>query len=219
MDIIDIMFIIEIIGTVSFAVSGSLIAIERDCDLFGIIVLGITTAVGGGAIRDLMLGIHPPLMFQYPIYALVAGISSILIFLIFYFNQASFQKYQRVLEWIDISADALGLGIFTIIGINTAISHDAANVFLILFIGLITGVGGGILRDVMAVKMPMVLHKRVYALAALIGGGAYYFCLTWLNQPVAVVLGIVLTVGIRFLAAHYHWNLPKVPHPVSNQTK
>ena len=204
----NFIFILEMIGTLSFAVSGCILAMEKDCDLFGVIVLGCTTAIGGGIIRDLILGIHPPMAFQNPIYAIVAIITSIIIFILFYFNKATIQKYIQKLDYVDLVFDSIGLGIFVVVGINTSMSHFPENTFLILFTGLITSVGGGVLRDVLAMKIPMILRKRIYAVAALTGGFIYYILYPY--GTIAIVLGTLTTFTIRLLAAHYKWSLPKV---------
>ncbi|MCF0111703.1 MAG: trimeric intracellular cation channel family protein [Erysipelotrichaceae bacterium] len=204
------MFVIEIIGVISFAVSGSIVAMKRECDLFGVIVLGVATATGGGIIRDMLLGIHPPIFFQKPIYAAIAAFSSVLAFLVVYFNHGTFTKHKKQIEYLDLISDSLGLGIFVVVGINTTISQGSQSLFLIQFIGIMTGVGGGILRDMMAVQIPMVLRKRIYAVAALLGGLVYYYSLAVLPPSLATVVSIGFTVTIRALAAHYKWNLPKV---------
>lgn len=207
---INFIFILEMLGTLSFAVSGCILAMEKDCDLFGVIVLGCITAIGGGIIRDLMLGIHPPMAFQNPVYAIVAIITSLIIFTLFYRNQTTVQKYIQRLNYVDLLFDSIGLGIFVVVGIDTAISHFPANTFLILFTGLITGVGGGVLRDVMAMKIPMILRKRIYAVAALLGGLVYYTLQAIHPGTIAIVIGTTTTIVIRLLAAHYKWSLPKV---------
>ncbi|MDD6467579.1 MAG: trimeric intracellular cation channel family protein [Erysipelotrichaceae bacterium] len=210
MDIQNILFLIEIVGTISFAVSGSILAMERECDLFGVIVLGCVTAIGGGILRDILLGIHPPIAFQHPLYAIIAIVTSLFSFYLVYINKITFKKYRRLLDWADIIFDSVGLGIFVIIGINTALVHQFDSAFLVLFIGLITGIGGGVLRDMMAMKIPMVLRKRIYAVAALSGGIVYYYCIRCVAPTIAITLSASTTIIIRLLAYYYKWNLPKV---------
>ena len=204
----NFIFILEILGILSFAISGSILAMEKECDLFGVIVLGCITSSGGGIIRDLILGIHPPMAFQNPIYAIVAIITSFIFFILFYLNKTTVQRYIQKLDYVDLLFDSIGLGIFVVVGINTAISYYPDNAFLILFTGLITSVGGGIIRDVLAMKIPMILRKRVYAVAALSGGIVYYILYPY--GTIAIVLGTLTTIIIRLLAAHYKWSLPKV---------
>ena len=206
----NFIFILEILGILSFAVSGSILAMEKECDLFGVIVLGCITSIGGGLIRDVILGIHPPMAFQDPIYAIVSIITSLFTFIVFYKNQTTVQKYIKKLDYVNLLFDSIGLGIFVVVGINTAIQYGSTNTFLILFTGLITGVGGGILRDMMATQIPMVLHKRIYAVAALIGGTTYYILYLLIPDNIAIIIGTLTTIIIRLLAAYYKWNLPKV---------
>lgn len=206
----NFIFILEIIGVISFAVSGSILAMEKECDLFGVIVLGCITSIGGGIIRDVILGIHPPMAFQDPIYAIVSIITSLVTFIIFYKNQITVQKYIKKLDYANLFFDSVGLAIFVVVGINTAIQYGSTSTFLILFTGLITGVGGGILRDMMATQIPMVLRKRIYAVAALIGGSTYYFLYLLMPGTIAIIIGTLTTIVIRLLAAYYKWNLPRV---------
>ena len=123
-----ITFIMEMVGTVAFAASGAMVAVDRAMDIFGVIVLGVTTAVGGGAIRDVILGIAPPAMFQNPIYTLVATITSCVVFLILYLKKELLQGHNReTYDKIMLVMDSIGLGIFTVVGVNTGISHGYVN--------------------------------------------------------------------------------------------
>ena len=119
-----ITFIMEMLGTVAFAASGAMVAVDRAMDIFGVIVLGVTTAVGGGAIRDVILGIVPPAMFRNPIYTLVATITSCVVFLILYLKKELLQGHNReTYDKVMLVMDSIGLGIFTVVGVNTGISH------------------------------------------------------------------------------------------------
>ena len=161
-------FILELIGTVAFAVSGAMVALKKNMDIFGVAILGLTTAVGGGALRDILLGNTPPVMFREPVYALLAIFVSIVVFIpqvrhLLTHNHALYDRMMLVM-------DSLGLGIFTVVGINTAyeLSNDYT-FFLLVFVGTITGVGGGVLRDVMAGGTPYIFVKHVYACASAVG--------------------------------------------------
>ena len=115
-----ITFIMEMLGTVAFAASGAMVAVDRAMDIFGVIVLGVTTAVGGGAIRDVILGIVPPAMFRNPIYTLVATITSCVVFLILYLKKELLQGHNReTYDKVMLVMDSIGLGIFTVVGVNT----------------------------------------------------------------------------------------------------
>lgn len=205
-------FILELIGTIAFASSGALMGIRKNMDIFGINVLGITTAVGGGCIRDLILGIHPPKMFHNFTYVGTSILTSCLLFLVIYKNRALLESqflelYKRAMN----TFDAVGLGIFTIVGIRTAmeVSLDS-NLFLLVFVGVVTGIGGGMLRDIMAGITPFVFVKHVYACAALIGAFCYLFLYQFIPDLAAMFLSSIVVVVIRLLAAHYRWNLPRI---------
>lgn len=208
-DSIDFVFILEIIGTIAFAASGAMVAIQKDLDLLGIIVLGVTTAVGGGMIRDVILGIHPPVLFIKPVYVIVAIFSIIILFLLIKFNRFTISLlhspfYENALNLLD----AIGLGVFTVVGVNAARGTYEEYMFLKLFLGVITGVGGGILRDIMANETPAVLKKHVYACASIAGAVSYVFLSGLLGIDAAMIISILLVVAIRLLARHYMWNLP-----------
>ncbi|MCO8193459.1 trimeric intracellular cation channel family protein [Anaerofustis sp. NSJ-163] len=204
--------ICEIIGIIAFAISGAMVAIEKDLDIFGVVVLGVTTALGGGVIRDLILAINPPTMFISSNYAALAAISSLVIFIFSYFNYKYIQKNRKVFENALNFFDSIGLGVFVVLGVNTAMySGYSDNNFLIMFIGVITGIGGGILRDIMVKDIPFILRKRIYALAAILGGGVYIVLLkNGINSNFSLIIGIFITILIRVLSKKYEWSLPRV---------
>ena len=205
-------YFLEMLGIVSFSISGAILAIKKHFDIFGVVVLGITTALGGGVIRDIILGIHPPGMFQDFSYSLVALFVSILVFLIAYFKKnvlkERLDKIERVLNW----SDAVGLGVFVVTGVNTSLINGFEdNFFLAIFVGLITGIGGGILRDIMVVQVPFVLHKRIYAVAAVTGAALYYTLYQYgMETELAAGISIFMTITIRITATHYRLDLPRV---------
>lgn len=207
---ITIFFMVELIGTIAFACSGAMVAIEKRLDLLGVVVLGVTTAVGGGMLRDIIIGIHPPTLFMKPVYVLTAFAAVVALFLIIRcrampIEALSSVTYERVMNLLD----AIGLGAFTVVGIDTAIAAGYEEYhFLMVFLGVITGVGGGILRDIMAGQTPYVLKKHVYACASIAGAVCYVALLDVMQQAMAMVISAVLVVAIRLLARHYKWNLP-----------
>ena len=203
-----VILIFELIGTVSFAASGAMTGIKKGMDTFGVAILGLCTAVGGGAIRDVVLGITPPTTFVNPVYAVVALLTAVMVFLPG--SQRFLKRKSHMYDRSMFLMDTLGLSIFTVVGIRTAMLQDAAySVFLLIFVGVITGVGGGILRDVLAGNTPYVFVKHFYACASIIG--AILCILLWnlTGQTVAMTAGAAAIVGLRFLAAHYKWSLPK----------
>ena len=207
----DVFFLMEMIGTVAFACSGAMVAIEKRLDLLGIIVLGETTAVGGGMIRDIIIGIHPPALFVDPIYVIAAFVSVMVLFVaVKYFYQSADILESPMYEAVLNLLDAIGLGAFTVVGIDTAVGAGFGEYkFLMTFLGVITGVGGGILRDMMAGQTPAVLRKHVYACASIAGAVCYVILMNYTGEGPAMVVSAILVTVIRVLARHYKWNLPR----------
>ena len=202
-----IILILELIGTIAFAISGAMIGIEKKMDIFGVVILGITTAVGGGAIRDIVLGATPPAMFKYPIYTVVAVIASIIVF---FPSVRKLFKYKRSLyDFTILLMDTIGLGIFSTVGVKTAIALGESNNFLLIFVGVVTGIGGGVLRDIFAGNTPYIFVKHFYATASLIGTIVTVFLWNYIGEPFALAAGITIIVVLRLLAAKFHWSLPK----------
>lgn len=209
----EFIFILELIGTVAFASSGAMIAIEKKMDIFGVNVLGATTAVGGGIMRDIILGLTPPGAFSHPVYVLVAALTSTILFVIAYAKPTAFESrvktdyYDKLMFWCDTA----GLGIFTVVGIQAAVrAVGGENVFFFVFIGTLTGVGGGVLRDIMAGETPYILVKHIYACVAIAGGIVCVVGRTAFGEAYGTILGLAATVLLRFLAAHFRWNLMRV---------
>lgn len=209
MDLSLFLYLSELAGTVAFAVSGVLTAKKQKLDVFGAVVLGLTTAVGGGALRDILLGYNPPVMFRKPVYAITAIITSLIVFYV--------EKSSRLLEdsgkmMLSLNiADTIGLGVFAASGTEKVLGTVyCENTFLAIFVGTITAVGGGILRDMLAGTIPVVMRKRVYAVAAMLGSLIYYLLRFRVGLPVsaAELISIAAISGIRFLAIRYLWNLP-----------
>lgn len=207
----DVFFLMEMIGTVAYACSGAMVAIEKRLDLLGIIVLGETTAVGGGMIRDIIIGIHPPALFVDPIYVIAAFVSVMVLFVaVKYFYQSADILESPMYEAVLNLLDAIGLGAFTVVGIDTAVGAGFGEYkFLMIFLGVITGVGGGILRDMMAGQTPAVLRKHVYACASIAGAVCYVILMNYTGEGPAMVVSAILVTVIRVLARHYKWNLPR----------
>lgn len=203
---------LEIIGTAAFAISGAMIAIDKGADIFGIIFLALITALGGGIIRDLLLGNTPPIMFTSYKFVAVTVICALVIFFIAYSDISRYAKYYELLDRTVNVFDAVGLAVFTVSGVNLAASIYGLNMpLLLVLMGMCTGVGGGMLRDVLTNSMPMVLTSRVYAVASLSGALLYYILLL-LSVPgtLSAVITCVLIFALRMLATVFEWNLPRV---------
>ena len=205
MEILD--SVLELVGVLAFAVSGALVGVRHRMDLFGVIMLGITTALGGGVIRDLILGLTPPAAFRSPAQALLAAGVSVVIFLPLLRRRLVLDtRFDALLQ----TADAVGLGIFTVRGLKTALDAGfGGNTALLLFVAVITGVGGGILRDLLAGRRPAVFVRHIYATASLAGAVLCVLLQRVMNLHAAMYASIVVIVLLRVGARHYRWNLPK----------
>ncbi len=207
----DFILILELIGTFAFAVSGAAAAIDTRLDIFGVFFCGVITALGGGVFRDILLGKLPPTMFCQYVYLIVALSSSLAVFLFAHFCRRIFVQQAEKLATLNNIFDAAGLGVFTVVGISAAITTGFGdNAFFVIFLGVATGCGGGILRDITLNRVPLILSKRIYAVASLGGGVLYYIlstagCMPWL----CVLLSISLIFVLRILAALFRWDLPK----------
>lgn len=213
MTVDNIIFALEIIGIVAFAITGVITALEKKFDVFGALVLGVVTSVGGGILRDMILGYLPPAAFRNSVYAVTALITSLAVFWLAYFLGARIKKHFNVYSQIINIFDSLGLSVFVVGGVNAAIACGFGdNMFLSVFVGTLTGVGGGVMRDIMAGRVPKILRKRVYALAAIIGAIIYYLLITYniCSSTWAIILGAGSVLIIRILATVFHWNLPTV---------
>ncbi len=213
------MGMMEMAGTVAFAITGALVAVKKKMDLFGVNILAVTTAVGGGILRDVLVGEIPPDSFQNPFYAVLAMLTGNIVFCWLWWYK-SHQRYKEILDKKIIGRcyesmlfwmDAFGLAVFTVSGVSVGMGYfDGNNWFLSIFLGVVTGVGGGILRDVLADQMPYVFVKHVYAVASLIGAVVAVACWETAGEHAAVIAGFSVTLVMRILAAHFEWELPKI---------
>ena len=207
-----ITYIMEIMGTIAFAASGAMVGIRKRMDIFGVCVLGFVTACGGGMVRDVILGITPPNVFRNPDYALVAVVTSILVFAVIYVKRDVMDgSFKIIYDKTMLIMDTIGLAIFTVVGVNIGIQQGYLDkIFLLTFVGTITGVGGGLMRDVMADQPPYIFVKHIYASASVVGSLVCVYIYRAFGAVVSMVVSSVVILLIRYLAAHYHWNLPHV---------
>jgi len=196
-----LLYSFEIIGTIAFAISGALIAIRKRLDLFGVIFLAVTTAVGGGIFRDILIGITPPTAFINPTACIISIITALVVF---FFYDEKFNKLEKI---VTIS-DALGLGVFTAVGCRTAMLHNVDAIFAVVFMGMCTGVGGGIVRDILVKDIPFVLKKEIYAIASIIGALFYYLIHQYFSDIISLYICCLLIFAIRLFAIKFNINLP-----------
>ena len=207
-----ILLVLDLLGTLAFAVSGALVAIRRRMDIFGVLVLAIVTATGGGILRDVIMGSLPPVTFLNPLYAGVSALTGLVVFLVMYFHPKLPQRVTAFYDWTMFIFDTLGVAAFTVDGVALAVNHGyRTNFFLMMFLGVITGVGGGVMRDILADRMPDILRKHVYALASVLGAVVTSLLIrTTLPHQTAMIAGFAAIVLLRVLAARFRWDLPKV---------
>ncbi len=203
----DFQFILELIGAAAFAVSGAALGIQKGMDMLGVAMMGMTTAVGGGMLRDVMLGVTPPSALLDPTQAILAIVVSLLLF--FLHKSRRLKLEIRGTEFLLMLTDSIGLGIFTVHGVSVcARAGMAGHIFLTLLLSVLTGVGGGLLRDVCCMEKPYIFTKHFYACASL-AGAALCLALWPLGSTLAMLSGSALTVALRLCAAHFRWSLPK----------
>ena len=202
---------LDYIGTLSFAISGAMVGMKKQTDLFGVLFLAVVTAVGGGVTRDVLLGNCPPKVFVDWRCVALSALTGLIMFFLVRKNNATYLDKVELVDRINNIFDALGLGVFSIIGVQVAQqSGQGDNLFFAVFLGLITGIGGGLMRDVLVGEIPFVLKKRIYAVASIVGALTYALLTrTNLHEPISATLCIALVFTIRMLATHYSWNLPR----------
>ncbi|QTD42249.1 trimeric intracellular cation channel family protein [Sporosarcina sp. Te-1] len=190
--------VFSLIGTAAFAISGALVAMEEDYDLFGVYILGMVTAFGGGAVRNLLIGVPISVLWDQHFLFVVA---TVLILIVFYFLKYILHHWNRWGTYFD----AIGLAAFAIQGAMLAVRLDMT-LFAVAVAAVLTGAGGGVIRDVLAGRRPLVFKKDIYAVWAAVAGiivglGAYHY-------DMALYLLLVITAGLRILSYLFHWRLP-----------
>ena len=217
MDTTELFILItDIIGTIAFALSGAIAGVRKKMDIFGVNILAVLTATGGGVIRDLIIGSTPPAAFRNPFFVILAIITANLTFIFLYWQHRSGKKFpdkaKNIYDKFFFWCDTIGLAAFTVDGVHTGFfTTFSSNWFLVIFLGVVTGVGGGVLRDVLSLEMPYIFVKHIYAIASIIGATSTYLIFLGTGSAASAMLaGFFIVVGIRYLAMHFGWNLPKV---------
>ena len=206
--------IIEIIGVIAFSISGAMVAIRRKTDLFGVILLAILTAFGGGLTRDVIFSFSPPAIFGMKAYLLGSLVVAVIVFLFARKFSHTYLENELRIEQINDIFDALGLGIFAVIGVRVALEQGhSGDALICITCGLLTGICGGMLRDVLTNNTPFVLVKRIYAIAALAGASVYYILQIYgnsihISDELAIIIGVLVTFILRILAMTFKWNMP-----------
>jgi uncharacterized membrane protein YeiH len=193
--------VLDLFGTMAFAVTGAFKAIEHKSDIVGIIILATITGVTGGVVRDLVLGRIPPLAVSDPLYLVITTATAVAIFFLY---KALKKHWNMFLKF-----DAIGLGVFTVIGASFAYELTGLNFLAMAFAALVTAIGGGILRDVFVNEVPIVFVKELYASASFMGVVMLFALLAaGVDLNVAAIPTIAAVTALRLLAMKYSWNLP-----------
>lgn len=180
--------------------------IKKHLDFFGIIILGIAAALGGGIARDILIGSFPPVALRMPVYTIVSTIAAILVML--------FTKKFLNLTNIILFFDALGLGIFTAVGVDIALEQPVTSTFIAVTIGVISGVGGGIVRDIFAQEIPLIFQKEIYATASIIGAITQVYSGYLVDGMIPLYICFFTTVTIRLAALYFGIHQPA---PINNE--
>jgi uncharacterized membrane protein YeiH len=195
------LYLLDLLGTAAFAASGALAGVRRGMDIFGVLMLGLVTATGGGTLRDLLLGDTPPFIFKNETYLYISIAVSFAVFML--------HRHLEFLEQPLQFFDAIGLGTFVVIGTSKALVFNFGMVGAVMM-GVMTATAGGMIRDLLSNQVPMVLQKEVYASACMAGG----FLLVLMHRAqlpgsLSVLAAALLVIAVRLLAIRYKWSLPK----------
>jgi len=191
--------IIEFVGTFAFAISGIRLAAAKHYDWFGGYVCGIAVAIGGGTIRDVLLGAVPFWMTS-PVYMILTALALVFVIL--------FTKYMKKMDITWLVFDTLGLALFTIAGLQKSLAYGQPY-WIAIIMGCLTGAAGGVIRDVLLNNVPLIFQEDIYAMASVAGGLVYWFC-AWIgmDNKTTVLLSFLVVCFIRFCAVRYHISLP-----------
>lgn len=198
----ELIQLLEIIGTVAFAISGALLAIDKNMDYYGIIISAIINAVGGGIMRDILINQNLPSSLANPQNIIISILTAICVIL--------FYKHVIRLKRMLILADTIGLGAFTAIGTEIAIRNDFNQPLVIITLAILTATGGGMLRDIFAKETPRVFQKEIYAVAALLGATLTIIINRFVSSEVALYACLIFTILIRFICIKKNIHLKKV---------
>ncbi len=195
----ELLIYIDYLGTLAFAISGVLIGTEKKFDLFGVLILGFVTAIGGSTLRDLLIGVRPVGWMQNEVY----------LYLIFsavpivYFFKSTILKWRKGVFMFD----TIGIGVFTIIGVQKTLSVGLSPLVAVLM-GVVSAVFGGVLRDVLSNEIPLIFRKEIYAFACLVGAVTFLISDYFLWNELASVISIAVVILVRISAILLKWELP-----------
>ena len=207
----EVIYVLDILGTFAFAISGALVALDKKFDIFGVIIIAFVTAVGGGMLRDVLINAHPinwigDLNYLYIIF------SAVLFTFLFKSKIAYLSKTMFLF-------DTIGISVFTLLGLQKGLSY-ALHPIIAIIMGMISAVFGGVLRDVLTAKIPLIFEKEVYASACLAGGISYlilnYFKV---DENINFIVSALVIASIRAVAVKFHLELPKITNDLFTTSK
>ena len=199
----SMIYVLDLFGVIVFAITGSLAAGKKHMDLFGVIVVALATALGGGTLRDLVLGVHPVFWIADPTYIYVGSGAALLTFVLARF----INRLDKVLQ----IADAFGLAVFTVIGTQKAMDLGVPPVISVIM-GVMTGVAGGMIRDLLTGEIPLILRAEIYATASLCGASAFVGLSPFhSSMHFNIYASVLVTLGLRLAAIRWNLSLPVFP--------
>ena len=213
----SVLLAIEIIGVISFAVAGAIVAIDKETDIFGVVFLSLITCFGGGIIRDITIGRNPPAFFRDLKYQVLLGVCvALLVFTLAKLFQKHYIKHEQAVLDVNNYIDALAIGIFSVSGVQTCLDFfgtERAGFLLCATLGMMSAVGGGMIRDLILRDIPFILRKRVYALAALIGASLYYILVVEIF-PNNMIAEVASQIGCICLVAMFCTTIRRVKRDI-----
>ena len=196
----EIIYALDLLGTVAFAASGALAGVRRGMDLLGVVVLGIVTATGGGVMRDVLLNDTPPFCFKNELYLYLAVAASIVVFL----TPRRFERMNRAM----LLLDALGLGTFLVIGTSKAMTFHLGLLGAVIM-GVMTATCGGLVRDILSNEIPLILQREIYASACVVGGALFFYLhRAGVSESINLAVSACVVIAIRGAALLKGWQLP-----------
>ncbi len=195
-------FIIDILGTIAFAISGVLVAIDKKLDLFGVFIIAFVTSVGGGTLRDLLIGNTPVLWLRDPVY--LYTIFGTVVFAV------AFRARLKYIRKSLFLFDTIGIGLYTMVGVERGISVGLSSIMCI-GLGTITACFGGVIRDILCNEIPVIFRREIYATACIFGGVGYFLLRRLpFDDAYAYMAGIIIVIGIRLIAVRFKIALPSI---------
>lgn len=198
----DFIYTLDILGTFAFAISGALVASDQDFDLFGVIIIAFVTAVGGGMLRDVLINSHP--------INWIGDLNYVYIILIAVFITFLFKSKILPLSKTMFLFDTIGISVFTLLGLQKGLSLEL-HPLVALIMGMISAVFGGVIRDILSDKIPLIFQREIYASACLLGGFTYVILKqTQMDENIIFIISASVIVSVRLIAVKHHLELPKI---------